>query len=108
MAILSAGGAVPAVPLICGLAYPATSASQGGSNRQGDRSCCSTVRSGPAPANPARDLAVDALGAVTWCPLGQPHGEGQPAAVAVEPVLRGAEPGRRIRDVEQAVVGRAG
>ena len=36
------------------------------------------IRSGPAPADPARDPAVDALDAVAQCSLGQPHCERQP------------------------------
>jgi len=60
------------------------------------------------PADPARDPAVDTLGAVAECPFGHPRGEGQPAAVPLEPALRDAEAGRRIGGHEKSVLAWAG
>ena len=49
------------------------------------------MHSATPPADPAREPAVDALGAVEECPFGHPRGEGQPAAVPLELILGDAE-----------------
>src|SRR5439155_8586818 len=49
------------------------------------------MHSATPPADPARAPALDALGAVEECPFGHPRGEGQPAAVPLEPALGDAE-----------------
>ena len=60
------------------------------------------------PADPARDPAVDTLGAVAECPFGHPRGEGQPAAVPLEPALRDAEADAASVINEEAVFGPGG
>ena len=63
------------------------------------------MHSATPPADPARDPAVEALGAVEECPFGHPRGEGQPAAVPLEPALGDAEVDSGPGDNEEMILG---